>query len=117
LDGYRPTEHTHGLWKHKTRPVWFLLVVDAFGIKYIGRENAEHLMTSIKKNYAISRDWTGSAHCGLKLDWGYTNGTFDLSMHGYIKAALHKYQHPAHKRPEHAHTSGICLYMVPKRNM
>jgi hypothetical protein len=28
LDGYRPTKHTHGLWKHETRPVWFSLVVD-----------------------------------------------------------------------------------------
>jgi hypothetical protein len=23
LDGYHPTEHTHGLRKHETRPVWF----------------------------------------------------------------------------------------------
>jgi hypothetical protein len=33
LDGYHPTKHTHGLWKHETRPVWFSLVVDEFGIK------------------------------------------------------------------------------------
>jgi hypothetical protein len=40
--------------KHKTRPVWFSLVVDDFGIKYVGRENAEHLMTSINnKKYEI----------------------------------------------------------------
>jgi hypothetical protein len=95
LDGYRPTKHTHGLWKHETRPFWFSLVVDDLGIKYIGRNNADHLITSIKKNYAISSDWTGSAYCGLKLDWDYNNGTVDLSIHGYIKAALHKYQHPA----------------------
>jgi hypothetical protein len=88
LDGYRPTKHTHGLWKHETRPVWFSLVVDKFGIKYIGHNNAEHLMTSIKKNYAISKDWTGNAYCGLKLDFDYTNGTVDLSMPGYIKSAL-----------------------------
>jgi hypothetical protein len=56
------------LMETETRPVWFSLVVDDFGIKYIGRVNAKHLMTSIKKNYAISRDWTGSAYCGLKLD-------------------------------------------------
>jgi hypothetical protein len=76
--------------------------VDDLVIKYIGRDNAEHLMASIKKNYDISSDWTGSAYCGLKLDWDYINGTVDLSMHGYIKAALHKYKHPAPKRPEHA---------------
>jgi hypothetical protein len=40
LDGYRPTEHTTCLWKHETHPVWFSLVVDDFGIKYIGRDNA-----------------------------------------------------------------------------
>jgi hypothetical protein len=101
LDGYHPTEHTHGLWKHKTRPVWFLLVVDDFGIKYIRRDNAEHLMDPIKKNYGISSDWTGSAYCSLKLDWDYIKGIVDLSMPGYIKADLHKYQHPASTRLEH----------------
>jgi hypothetical protein len=91
IDAYHTTEHTCGLWKHETRPVWFLLVVDYFGIKYIGRENAEHLMNSIKKNYDISSDWTGSAYAVLQHDWDYINGTVDLSMPGYIKAALHKY--------------------------
>jgi hypothetical protein len=101
-DGYRPTQHTHGLWKHDTSPVSFLLVVDDFVVKYVGREHAEHLMECIKKNYNISSDWKGSAYCGLTLEWDYNNKTVDLSMPGYIKAALHKYQHPAPTRPEHA---------------
>jgi hypothetical protein len=29
-DGYRPIQHTHGLWKHDTRPISFSLVVDDF---------------------------------------------------------------------------------------
>jgi hypothetical protein len=48
-DGYRPTTHTHGLWTHNTRTISFSLVVDDFGVKYVGREHAEHLMTCIKK--------------------------------------------------------------------
>jgi hypothetical protein len=80
LDGYRPTEHTHGLWKHKTRPVWFSLVVDDFGMTYIGCNNAKHFITSIKKKYVISSDWTGNAYSGLKLDWDYANDTIYLSM-------------------------------------
>jgi hypothetical protein len=75
--------------------------MDDFGIHYIGRDSSEHLMASIKKNYDISSDWTGSAYCGLKLDLDYINGTVYLSL-PYIKAALHKYQHPAPTRPEHA---------------
>jgi hypothetical protein len=48
-DGDRPTQHTHGLWKHDTHPISFSLVVDDFGVKYVGREHAEHLMECIKK--------------------------------------------------------------------
>jgi hypothetical protein len=55
-DGYRPTTHTHGLWTHDTRPISLSLVVDDFGVKYVGREHAEQLMTYIKKNYNISSD-------------------------------------------------------------
>jgi endonuclease I len=55
-------------------------VADDFGIKYIGRENALHLMTSIKKKYDIPSDWTGSAYCGFKIDWDYANGIVDLYM-------------------------------------
>jgi hypothetical protein len=39
-DGYLPTTHTHGLWTHDTRPISFSLVVDDFGVKYVGREHA-----------------------------------------------------------------------------
>jgi hypothetical protein len=110
-DGYRPTQHTHGLWKHDTRTISFSLVVDDFGVKYVGREHAEHLMECIKKNYNISSDWKGSAYCGLTLEWDYKNRTVDLYMPGYIKAALHKYQHAAPIRPEHApHTWNPPVY-------
>jgi hypothetical protein len=110
-DGYRTTQHTHGLWKHDTHPISFLSLVDDFGVKYVGRENAEHLMDCIKNNYNISSDWKGSAYCGLTLELDYKSHTVDLSMPGYIKAALHKYQHAAPARPEHApHTWNSPIY-------
>jgi hypothetical protein len=85
--------------------------VDDFGVKYVGREHAEHLMECIKKNYNISSDWNGSAYCGLTLECDYKNRTVDLSMPVYIKAALHKYQHAAPARPEHApHTWNPPIY-------
>jgi hypothetical protein len=110
-DGNRPTTHTPGLWTHDTRPISFSLVVDDFGVKYVGREHAENLMTCNKKNYNISSDWNGTSYCGLTLDWNYQDRTVDLYMPGYIKAALHKYQHPAPARPEHApHTWNPPIY-------
>jgi hypothetical protein len=101
--GYRPTNHTHGLWTHDTRPITFLLVVDDFGIKYVGQEQADHLKAGIEKHYQISCDWTGSAYCGLQLDWDYKNRCVDLSTPGYIKAALHRLQH----------TSPACIENAP----
>jgi hypothetical protein len=68
-------------------------------------------MACIKKNYNISSDWNGGACCGLALDWDYKNRTVDLSMLGYIKAALHEYQHATPARPEHApHTWNPPIY-------
>jgi hypothetical protein len=68
-------------------------------------------MECIKMNYNISSDWKGSAYCGLTLEWDYKNRTVDLSMPGYIKAALNKYQHAAPTRPEHApHTWNPPVY-------
>jgi hypothetical protein len=81
-DKYRPTQHTQGLWTHDTHPISLSLVVDYFGVKYVGREHAEHLMAFIKKKYNISSDWNGTAYCGLTLEWDYKNRTVDLSMPG-----------------------------------
>jgi hypothetical protein len=91
--------------------------VDDFGVKYVGREHAEHLMTCIKKNYNISNDWNGGAYCGLTLDWDYKNRTVELSLPGYIRAALRKYQHLAPARPEHAPHTVIHPFMAPKHNL
>jgi hypothetical protein len=88
-----------------------LLVLDDFGIKYVGREHAEHLMASIETYYELSSEWTGSAYCGLIIDWDYNNGTLDLPMTGYINAAPHMYQNLTTARAEHApHTWNPPLY-------
>ena len=47
--GYFELPHTPCLFMHKTRPVWFILVVDDFGIKYIGRQHADHLIGVLKE--------------------------------------------------------------------
>ena len=39
-----------GFWTHDWRPVQFTLVVDDFGVKYVGEEHAIHLKNTIKEN-------------------------------------------------------------------
>jgi hypothetical protein len=52
--GYYRTDQTPGLWLHKTRPITFSLVVDDFGVKYVGRQHTEHLVAALKSLF--SRD-------------------------------------------------------------
>eukprot|EP00957_Ditylum_brightwellii_P013416 1013179-Ditylum_brightwellii.AAC.1 len=65
--GYFPCTYTPGLWRHMWRPMTFCLVVNYFGVKYKGRENAEHLMNAIKQNYEVMIDWEGSIFCSIHL--------------------------------------------------
>ena len=41
--GYCQSKLVLGLWKHDTQPIQFTLVVDDFGVKYVGKEHAIHL--------------------------------------------------------------------------
>jgi len=81
--GYEQAQHTHGLFTHKTNGVVFPLIVDNFGVKYVGRENAEHLMASLRKIYSITADWTGSKHIGLTLKWDYKARTCDKDIEAF----------------------------------
>lgn len=100
--GYIQSKRTPGLFNHRTRPISFSLVVDDFGVKYVGKEHAEHLLHTLQQKYKVTGDWDGSLYCGITLDWNYTNGTVDLSMPGYVQRALQRFQHTIAKRQEHA---------------
>ena len=100
--GFAPVPRTPELWKHDTKPIWLSLVVDDFGVKYIGKENSGHLIQAPQKLYTISIDWTGDLFCGLTIKWDYSAHTCYISMPTYLQTALLKFQHPAPKRPQHA---------------
>ena len=69
--GYFEVAHTPGLWRHITRPITFSLVVDDFGVKYVHKNDANHLANSLKNAYQLAKDWTGSLYCGITLKWNY----------------------------------------------
>jgi hypothetical protein len=43
-EGYFQSQIVPGFWKHKTRDIKFVLVVDNFGIKYLQKEDLAHLI-------------------------------------------------------------------------
>ena len=100
LHGYAQMPLTNGLWRHKTRPITFSLVVDDFGIKYVNVDDVLHLKNILLQHYPVTEDWTGALYCGLTLHWNYTDRWVDLSMPGYIKALLLRFQHPSPSQPQ-----------------
>jgi hypothetical protein len=114
--GYAPVPLTPGLWKHKTRNLVFSLVVDDFGVKYVDRSEAEHLLTTLEIFYKVSTDWSGTRYIGLTLAWDYEKRTCDVSMPGYVERAIQRFQHPTPvKREDSPHAwqkpnYGNCCY-------
>jgi hypothetical protein len=100
--GYFQSKLVPGFWTHEWRPIQFTLVVDDFGVKYVGKEHAEHLKSVIAKYYKMSTDWSGTRYIGITLDWDYPNKKVHLSMPGYVAKALKQFQHHTPSSPQHA---------------
>ena len=100
--GYSQCTAVPGLWTHVTRPISFTLVVDDFGIKYVGEEHAKHLLDVLKEHYEISIDWSGTKFIGLTLDWDYVGRMVHLSMPGYVEKLLIRFNHERPKRKQHS---------------
>ena len=68
--GYAPsTDITASLWKHKTGPMTFSLLVKDFAIKCTNKDDAAHLLTSLENFYVCSTDWDPKRFCGLTIKW------------------------------------------------
>jgi hypothetical protein len=77
----------------------FTLIVDDFGVEYVGEEHAIHLRDTIKEHYDLTENWKGDLYSGINLDWNYSKRTCRLSMEDYIETVLTKYNHKHPKRP------------------
>ena len=110
--GYAPTKNTPGLWIHTTCPIAFALVLDNFGMKYVGEEHAKHLLNILLENYEeVHEDWGGTKFCGIILKWDYIQRTCELSMPGYIESILNLFHCHRPIKPELApHRYASCLF-------
>ena len=57
--GYYETTTMPGLWRRKWRPIMFVLIVNYFGIEYVGENHLHHLRTVLAKHYTITEDLDG----------------------------------------------------------
>ena len=96
--GYHQNQLITGLWEHDTRPITFTLVVDDFGVKYVNKEDINHLMNALKENYTVTEDWEGERYIGIHLRWDYDNKKLHLVMPGYVQEGLQQFNHNPPKR-------------------
>jgi hypothetical protein len=69
--GYYQSKIINRSWKHKTRPICFCLVVDDFAVKYVNREDANHLINTIRKYFPMTVDEEATKYIGLTIEWEY----------------------------------------------
>jgi hypothetical protein len=87
-EGYFKSPLVPALWKHKTQPTQFVLVVNNFGIKYFTKEDLDHLADILKKYCNIKLNPEGKELVEIELDWDYTNKKVHLLMKPYLNKSL-----------------------------
>ena len=102
--GYYKAATNPGLWPHTWQPIQFVLIVDNFGIEYVGRQHAHFLQKVLEAHYTITMDWEGKMFSGIDLHCNYasknTERTCRISMDGYIDKLLIKYNHTRPTKPQ-----------------
>jgi hypothetical protein len=91
--GYHQSKIKPGLWTYETRPITFTLVVDNFAIKYVRREDADHLINTIKAHYICTVDEEGTKYIGLTMKWDYKHQKAHIHMPDYLRKGMIQYKH------------------------
>jgi hypothetical protein len=99
--GHPQSKVTLGLWKHALRPISFILCVNNFGVKYVGREHAKHLLQVLNMHYKCLQDWDGKKFLGMDIDWDYEQRKVHVLMLEYVPKALMRFQHKSPSTPQH----------------
>ncbi len=66
--GYHECQSSPVLFKHESRPTYFTLFVDDFGVKYVGEHNLQHIIYTLQKYYEIQIDYEGKKYVGINLE-------------------------------------------------
>ena len=97
---YHQSRYMPGLRTHTLRPICFSLIVDNFGVKYMGKEHADHLVSVLRQHYEVEVDEEGKKCGGIDLDFDYDKRKVPLSMLGYVDKACARFQQKVPKRSQ-----------------
>jgi hypothetical protein len=58
-EGLYEAASTPSLWRHKWMPIQFYLILDDFGVKYVGLEHFNYLLGILKKFHGVQYNMAG----------------------------------------------------------
>jgi hypothetical protein len=97
--------HTPGLFRHSTRQITFVLVVDDFGVKYHHPSDFSFLVSCLSTLYHAKAHPIATKFLGFSLAHNRSSRTFTVSYLGYVPTLLTRL------RPSGiAHTSSPSIY-------
>jgi hypothetical protein len=70
-EGYYKAATTPGLWKHKWWPIQFCLIVNKFGMEYVGIEHFNHLLAILQRYHQVQTNMAGNKIVGLNVQWDF----------------------------------------------
>ncbi len=76
------------LFRHVSRPITFVLVVDDFGVKYQNRDDFDFLVSCLSRLYHVKSHSIASKFLGFALSHNRAERTLSLSYPGYVDALL-----------------------------
>ena len=84
----------------------FCLLVDNFGVEYVGKRHAIHIKQAHVEHYELTENCKGCLYSGINLEWNYDpihyKRTVRLTMYDYIANLQVNYDHPDPRNPQHS---------------
>ena len=56
------------IFGHMNLVLQIFFCVDDFGVKYLTKDDAQHLITNLQRSYDITIDYSGRNFCGLDIE-------------------------------------------------
>ena len=109
-NGYRQQPNIPCLFRHESRDVIFVLVVDDFAVKYSKMEDFEMLVNTLKELYELTINLNGSKYLGYDIQFDDEAHTVSLSMPNYVPKLLERF-YPGQTLPG---ISSPAVYKPPR---
>ncbi len=91
---------TPGLWKLKWWPIQFCLIVNNFGLEYVGIEHFDHLLTVLQWYHQVQTNMAGNKIVGLNVQLDFPSKQVPIDMKSYVNDLLLSPNWPMLKKPQ-----------------